>query len=95
MTDRVRQELYLQEISSLFDVQVSTLRSGLTTRRQAEKAPEKPSRNGEPEAAASEDALQARSRGRAIRANDTRRASTSETLREPASWIITKPLTRP
>ncbi|MFA4948295.1 MAG: DNA primase [Candidatus Krumholzibacteriia bacterium] len=41
VTDRVRQELYIQEISSLFDVQVSALRSGLTTRKQVEKAPEK------------------------------------------------------
>ena len=42
VTDRVRQELYIQEIASLFDVQVDTLRSGLTTRKQVEKAPEKP-----------------------------------------------------
>jgi len=42
VTDQVRQELYLQELSSLFDVPAPTLRSGLTKRRQAEKAPEKP-----------------------------------------------------
>jgi hypothetical protein len=42
VTDRVRQELCIQEISTLFDVQVSTLRSGLTTPKQAGKAPEKP-----------------------------------------------------
>ncbi len=42
VTDRVRQELYIQEISTLFDVQVSTLRSGLTTPKQVGKAPEKP-----------------------------------------------------
>jgi DNA primase len=42
VTDRVRQELYIQEISSLFDMQVSALRSGLTARKQVEKAQEKP-----------------------------------------------------
>jgi len=41
VSDRVRLELYLQEVSSLFDVPVSTLRSGLKTRRKEEKAPEK------------------------------------------------------
>ncbi len=35
--DRVRQELYLQEISNLFEVQVGTLRSGLKIRRREEK----------------------------------------------------------
>ena len=42
VTDRVRQELYIQEISSLFDMQVSALRSGLTARKQVEKVQEKP-----------------------------------------------------
>ncbi len=42
VTDRVRQELYLQEISSLFEVQASTLRSGLAAPKQVGKAPEKP-----------------------------------------------------
>lgn len=40
VTDRVRQDLYVQEISSLFEVPVGALRSGLKTRVQAEKAPE-------------------------------------------------------
>jgi len=41
VTDPVRQELYLQEISNLFDVQAGTLRAGLKTRGRAEKAPER------------------------------------------------------
>ncbi len=41
VTDRVRQDLYVQEISSLFEVPVGALRSGLTTRVRAEKAPER------------------------------------------------------
>jgi DNA primase len=42
VTDRVKQELYIQEIAGLFDVPAGTLRSGLTARKQTEKAPEKP-----------------------------------------------------
>ncbi len=38
VADRVRQDLYVQEISNLFEVPVGTLRSGLTTRVQAPKA---------------------------------------------------------
>jgi DNA primase len=41
LSDRVRLELYLQEISSLFDVPVSTLRSALKVRGREEKPPEK------------------------------------------------------
>ncbi len=40
VTDQVRRDLYVQEISSLFDVPVGALRSGLMTRREPEKAPE-------------------------------------------------------
>jgi DNA primase len=42
VTDRVRQELYIQEIANLFDVPAPTLRSGLTARKQTGKAPEQP-----------------------------------------------------
>jgi len=38
--DAVRQELYLQEISSLFEVPVESLRGGLVKRTRSEKAPE-------------------------------------------------------
>ena len=41
ITDRVRQELRLQEMASLFDIQVSALRSGLKVRPRAEKPSER------------------------------------------------------
>jgi len=41
VTDSVRQELYLQEIASLFDVSVGTLRSGLKVHRTEERVPER------------------------------------------------------
>ncbi|MDD4858049.1 MAG: DNA primase [Candidatus Krumholzibacteria bacterium] len=41
ITDPVRQELYLQEMSTLFDVQAPTLRSGLKQRGKTERPPEK------------------------------------------------------
>jgi DNA primase len=39
ITDPVRQELYLQEMSNLFEVQASTLRSGLRRRGRTEQTP--------------------------------------------------------
>jgi DNA primase len=42
VTDRVRQDLYLQEVSKLFDMPVDTLRSGLTAGKQVGRAEEKP-----------------------------------------------------
>jgi DNA primase len=46
VTDRVRQELYLQEMSNLFEVQVGTLRSGLKAERQVRKPPQAVSEEG-------------------------------------------------
>jgi DNA primase len=46
VTDRVRQELYLQEIAGMFGVDAGTLRSGLKVRGKSEEPPGKPPAGG-------------------------------------------------